>query len=156
MLLKDDFESSKCWLDLWLSCMLYCIHICVFTFLKSWFLAGSTPLDTSICRELLRIYREAIELEEKEFFKEEKHKENATSKQLNQRSNQHVNLSKHLSTYMQSIHRSKHTHTHTKQDLPILYLKNKLRQFCEHILTHVFHVMAKSHCTCACIKSSKE
>ena len=64
---------------------------------------------------LSRICREAVELEENEFFKEEKYKEiKATSKQLNQRSNQHVKLSKHLSAYMQAIHTSNtHTHTHT-------------------------------------------
>ena len=65
---------------------------------------------------LSRIYQEAVKLEEKEFFKEEKHKEmNATSKLLKHRSNQHIKLSKHLSTYMQSIQDQKHTHTHTKQ-----------------------------------------
>ena len=58
-------------------------------------------------------YREAIELEEKEFFKEEKHKEiNATSKLLKHRFNQHIKLSEHLSTYMESIQDPKHTHTH--------------------------------------------
>ena len=62
---------------------------------------------------LSRICREAVELKENDFFKEEKHKEiNATSKLLKHRSNQHIKLSKHLSTYMQSTHRSKHTHTH--------------------------------------------
>ena len=30
------------------------------------------------------------------------------------------------------------------------------RQFSEHTLTHVNLVMAKSHCTCTCIKSRKE
>ena len=50
----------------------------------------------------------------------------------------------------------KHTHTHTKQVQPILYFKYKLRQFSEHTLTHVNLVMAKSHYTCTCIKSSKE
>ena len=34
--------------------------------------------------------------------------------------------------------------------------KNKSRQFNEYSLTHVFLVMAKSQCTCTCIKSSKE
>ena len=29
------------------------------------------------------------------------------------------------------------THTHTKQVKPILYFKNRLRQFSEHTLTHV-------------------
>ena len=62
------------------------------------------------------------------------------------------NISQHISKA--SI--DPNTHTHKKQDLPILYLKNRLRQFSKHILTHVFLMMAKSHCTCACIKSSKE
>ena len=35
LLLRDDFESSKCCLDLWLSYMLYYIHIYVFPFLKN-------------------------------------------------------------------------------------------------------------------------
>ena len=65
---------------------------------------------SSIERNLLRICRGAIELEENEFFKEEKHKEiKATSKLLSQRSNQHIKLSKLNSTLMQSIHRSKNT-----------------------------------------------
>ena len=42
LLLKDDFENLKCWLDPWLSCMLDCIHICVFPFLKNFFKATST------------------------------------------------------------------------------------------------------------------
>ena len=68
----------------------------------------------SIEVNLLRIYREAVELEEKRFFKEEKSKEiNATSKLLKHRSNQHIELSKHLLTYMQSIQDPKCTHTHT-------------------------------------------
>ena len=61
---------------------------------------------------LSRICREAVELEEKKFFKAEKYKKmNATSKLLKDRSNQHIKLSKQLSTYMQSIQDSKHTHT---------------------------------------------
>ena len=63
---------------------------------------------------LSRIYREVVELEEKEFSRREKHiKMNATSKLLNQRYNPHVKLSKHLSTYMQSVDKSKNTHTYT-------------------------------------------
>ena len=46
--------------------------------------------------------------------------------------------------------------THTQQVQTILYFKNKLRQFSKYILTHVILVMAKSHCTYTCIKSSKE
>ena len=68
----------------------------------------------SIEMNLSRIYWEAIEFKENEFFNEEKHKEmNATSKLLKQKSNQHIKLSKHLSTYMQSIDPNTHTHTHT-------------------------------------------
>ena len=40
-LLRDDFESLKYCLDPWLSCMLDCIHICVFPFLKNCFKANS-------------------------------------------------------------------------------------------------------------------
>ena len=76
----------------------------------------------SIKDNLSRICQEVVELEENEFFKEEKHKEmNATSKLLNQRSNQHIKLSKHLSTNMQSIHRSK-THTHTPNKFNQFYI----------------------------------
>ena len=40
---RDDFESLKCWLDLWLSSLLVCIHFCVFLpFLKNCFLSSST------------------------------------------------------------------------------------------------------------------
>ena len=68
-------------------------------------------------RESVRICREAIELQENEFFKEEKHeKMNATSKLLKHRSNQHIKLSKHLLTYMQSIQDPKHTHTLNKSN----------------------------------------
>ena len=57
LLLRDVFESSKCWLDHWLGCMLDCIHVCVFLFLKNWFLATSIDsqhlVDTwLICRAL--------------------------------------------------------------------------------------------------------
>ena len=37
LLLRDDFESSKFYLDPWLSYMFDCIHICVFLFLKNVF-----------------------------------------------------------------------------------------------------------------------
>ena len=73
-------------------------------------------LDRRKSNNLSRICREIVELEENEFFKEDKHKEmNATSKLLKHRSNQHIKLSKHLSTYMQSIQDPKYTYTHTKQ-----------------------------------------
>ena len=76
----------------------------------------------SIEVNLLRICREAIELEEKRFFKEEKHiKINATSKLLKQGSNQHVELSKASlnkkkckAFIIQNTHTHTHTHTHTQ------------------------------------------
>ena len=37
LLLRDYFERLLCWLDHWLSCMLDCIHICVFLLLKNCF-----------------------------------------------------------------------------------------------------------------------
>ena len=47
--------------------------------------------------------------------------------------------------------------THTLNKSNQFYIsKNKSRQFNDHTLTHVFLVMAKSHCTCTCIKSSKK
>ena len=49
----------------------------------------------------------------------------------------------------------KHTHTLNKSN-QFYTSKTKSRQFSEHTLTHVNLVMAKSHCTCICIKSSKE
>ena len=35
--LRDYFERLLCWLDHWLSCMLDCIHICVFLLSKNYF-----------------------------------------------------------------------------------------------------------------------
>ena len=69
----------------------------------------------SIKVNLLRICREAVELEEKRFFKEEKHiKMNATRKLLKQGSNQHIKLLKTSINKKNAKHlRSKHTHTHT-------------------------------------------
>ena len=47
--------------------------------------------------------------------------------------------------------------THTLNKPNQFYIsKTKLRQFSEHILTHVKLVMAKSHYICTCIKNSKE
>ena len=37
LLLRDVFESLKCCLDLWLSSMFDCIHICVFLFFENYF-----------------------------------------------------------------------------------------------------------------------
>ena len=41
-LLRDDFESLKCCLDPWLSCMFDCIHVCIFLFFEKLFLSSST------------------------------------------------------------------------------------------------------------------
>ena len=49
ILLRNIFESLKYCLDPWLSCMLDCIHICVFPLLKNCFKATSTdPRHLSI------------------------------------------------------------------------------------------------------------
>ena len=49
-LLRDDFQSLKCYLDLWLSSMLNCIHICVFLIFEKLLLSNLnscwTPLDS--------------------------------------------------------------------------------------------------------------
>ena len=79
----------------------------------------------------------------------------------NQRFKQHFKISKSSPNkknvkHEDQTHTHTHTHTHTQKVSPILYFKNKLRQFSEHTLTHVFLVMAKSYCTYTCIKSSKE
>ena len=66
-----------------------------------------------------------------------------------------LSFQKHLSSKKCQAFRFK-THAHTKQVWPILYFKNKLIQFSKYTLTHVFLVMAKSHCTCTYIKSSKK
>ena len=73
----------------------------------------------------------------------------------NQRSKQHFRLSK-SSLNKKKVKHIDLEHSHTQQVYPILYFKNKLRQFSKHTLTHVSLVMAKSHCTYTCIKSSKE
>ena len=52
-------------------------------------------------------------------------------------------------------HNDPKTHTHTLNKSNQFYI-SKIRQFSKHTLTHVNLVMAKSHCTCTCIKSSKE
>ena len=46
-LLRDDLESLKCCLDHWLSCMIDCIHVYVFPFLKNCFKQSRQLLDTS-------------------------------------------------------------------------------------------------------------
>ena len=55
--LRDYFKRLLCWLDHWLSCMLDCIHICVFLLSKNcfeklvWHL-----LDTLLSVELLKAF----------------------------------------------------------------------------------------------------
>ena len=76
---------------------------------------------------------------------------------LNQRSKQNF---KFLKTSLNAknvkhIDPKTHTHTHTLNKSNQFYT-NKLRQFSEHALTQVFLAMAKSHCTCTRIKSSRE
>ena len=100
---------------------------------------------------------EAVEIAQKQFFKKEKY--------TNMNAIKHATQPKIQITFwtLQNIYqlekcqefRSK-THTHPKQVKPILCFKNKLIQFSEYTLTHVFFEMAKSYCTCTCIKSSKE
>ena len=75
----------------------------------------------------------------------------------NQRSKQHFKLSKSSLNKKNVKHIDpKHTHTHKISLTNFFYFKNKLRQFSKHASTHVFLVIVKSHCTCTCIKSSKE
>ena len=46
LLLRDVFENLKCWLNHWLTCMLDCIHICVFSFLEKLFLSNLDSFST--------------------------------------------------------------------------------------------------------------
>ena len=99
------------------------------------------------CREVSRSCRDCLKIV---FQRREKHRHEcnqtcySTKDPINIISSQnHLLTRKMTSIQIQNTH----THTHTL---------NKLRQFSEHTLTHVFLVMAKSHCTCMCIKSSKE
>ena len=53
--LRDNFERLLCWLDHWLSCMLNCIHDCVFLLSKNWFLkVAQHLLDTLLSIELFK------------------------------------------------------------------------------------------------------
>ena len=55
LLLRDYFERLLCWLDHWLSCMLDCIHICVFLLSKNCFeKLARHLLDTLLSVELLK------------------------------------------------------------------------------------------------------
>ena len=50
LMLRDDFESLKCYLDAWLSSMFDCIYVYVFLFFEKQFLSNldsfSIPLDS--------------------------------------------------------------------------------------------------------------
>ena len=54
---RDDFERLLCWLDYWLSCILDCIHVCVFFTLeklvfKKWLDTSSIPPQhLAVCRD---------------------------------------------------------------------------------------------------------
>ena len=53
--LRDYFERLLCWLDHWLSCMLDCIHVCVFLLSKNCFeKLARHLLDTLLSVELLK------------------------------------------------------------------------------------------------------
>ena len=55
--LRDNFERFLCWLDHWFSCMLDCIHICVFHISKNCFDKLSRHLlDTLLSVELLKYF----------------------------------------------------------------------------------------------------
>ena len=54
--LRDNFERLLCWLDHWLSCMLDCIHVCVFhsrkTSFKKWLDTSSIPpRHLAVCQD---------------------------------------------------------------------------------------------------------
>ena len=55
--LRDYFERLLCWLDHWLSCMLDCIHVCVFLLSKNCFEKRAQHLlDTLLSVELLKFF----------------------------------------------------------------------------------------------------
>ena len=92
------------------------------------------------------------------FSRGEKHRHecnqayNSTNDPINILSSQN-----YLSTIIFKHMDLKNTHTHTLNKFSQFYIsKTKSRQFSEHTLTYVNLVMAKSHCTYTCIKSSKE
>ena len=104
-------------------------------------------------------YRRGVESAfQNNFLRREKHRYecnqacNSTNDPINILSSQN-----HLSTIIFKHMDLKNTHTHTHNKSNQFYIsKTKSRQFSEHILTHVNLVMAKSHFTYTCIKSSKK
>ena len=76
-----------------------------------------------------------------------------SSKLLNQRSNQHIKLSKtSIKQEKCKAFKIQDIHTHTLNKSNQFYI-SKISQdnFSVHTLTHVFLVMAKSHCTCTSV-----
>ena len=60
-MLRDVFESLKCFLDHWLSCILDCIHVCVFLLLKNCFeKLAQHLLDSQLFVELFKLFLIAI------------------------------------------------------------------------------------------------
>ena len=105
-------------------------------FQKAWWIEiALTSIEKRRMRGLIdanlsRICREAVELEENEFFKERKNTEmNATSKLLKHRSNQHVKLSKiSLKKNKNAKHSWSKTHTHTLNKSNQFFISNFLFQ----------------------------
>ena len=55
--LRDYFERLLCGLDHWLSCMLDCIHVCIFLLSKNYFeKLARHLLDTLLSVELLKLF----------------------------------------------------------------------------------------------------
>ena len=101
-------------------------------------------------KEVLRLFKNSFSRREKHIYKC-----NQTCNSTKDPNNI-LTSQKHLSTRkVSSILIPKHTHT-LKKSNQFYISKTKSRQFSEHTLTHVNLLMAKSHCTCTCIKSSKE
>ena len=109
--------------------------------------------EISIERNLSRMCWEAVELKERRFFKKGKTHRDECNKQATQTEIQTTYLALKTSLNMYAKHSRSKTHTQNKSNQ---FYISKTRQFSEYILTHVFLVMAKLHCTCTCIKSSKE
>ena len=60
-MLRDVFESLKCFLDHWLSCILDCIHVYVFLLLKNCFeKLARHLLDSQLSVELSKLFLIAI------------------------------------------------------------------------------------------------
>ena len=90
------------------------------------------------------------------FQRREKHKHECNQTCYSTKDpNNILSSQKHLSSRKMSSIQIQNTHTHTLNKSN-QFLKNKSRQFSKYTFTHVFLVIVKSHCTCTCIKISKE